>query len=78
MKLFVLTTIFMFSFTCFADLTKESCETKVKAAILAGTGNNPVDPNVLIYLCQGIIEEIKQNAVVEVEVGSEIEIGIVK
>lgn len=57
---------FFISFSSQAALTKASCKTKVKAAVLSETGYTVQEGsfNVLLALCEGIIEEIQQNAVV--------------
>lgn len=62
----ILIGIMLISFNSYGALTAASCKAKVKAAIQAETGK-PVQEgsfNVLLALCEGIIEEIKQNAVV--------------
>lgn len=67
---FLIITLLLMSLNCFADLSKESCEAKIKAAITAGTGKTPDDSSLIVYICEGIIEEIKTNAVVETSTGT--------
>ena len=54
--------LFFIAHSAQAAMDATSCETKIKAAIQAGTGSTVQSPNVLKYICEGIIEELKTNA----------------
>lgn len=67
MKIFLISILFIsISLPSYAALTASSCKAKVNTAIQAQTGKAPEEGsfNVLLAICEGIIEEIKTNAVV--------------
>lgn len=65
-RLAVILSLF-FSTPAHAALSADSCKAKIKAAYAARTGKTlaGTEPNLIVDLCQGIIDEIKANAQVQ-------------
>lgn len=63
MKILVLISVLFFISPAFAVLSAASCKSKINAAYTARTGKTMVDGdfNVLIDICQGIIDELRAN-----------------